>query len=125
MGDSDDEKSDQGETGMSQQEKDLEKKIKKEIDKLKFYLEEGNELLENCDYSEITVTCKRTDEIQDRLNDHLSTLRPWNIDAERGETVEKGLKGHIRAASGDENQTEQGFGGKGAKQKSKGRGGKT
>lgn len=70
MGDSDNEKSDQGETGMSQQEQDLEKKIRKEINKLKFYLEEGNELLENCDYSEIALTCKQKDEIQDRLNDN-------------------------------------------------------
>ena len=38
MADSDHEKSDQGETGMSQQEQDLEKKIKKEIDKLKILL---------------------------------------------------------------------------------------
>ena len=75
MGDSDNEKSDQGETGMSQQEQDLEKKIREEIDKLKFYLEEGDELLENCDYSEIALTCKRTDEIQDHLNDLMSTLQ--------------------------------------------------
>ena len=39
MGDSDNEKTDQGETGMPQQEQDLEKKIRKEIDKFKFYLE--------------------------------------------------------------------------------------
>ena len=76
----DHEKSDQGETGMSQQEQDLEKKIKKEIDKLKFYLEESDELLENCDYSEIALTCKRTDEIQDRLNDLMSTLQELKID---------------------------------------------
>ena len=55
MGDSDNEKTDQGDTGMPQQEQDLEKKIRKEIDKLKFYLEEGDELLENCDYSEIAL----------------------------------------------------------------------
>ena len=80
MGDSDNEKTDQGETGMTQQEQDLEKKIRKEIDKLKFYLEEGDELLENCDYSEIALTCKRTDEIQDRLNDLMSTLQELKID---------------------------------------------
>ena len=45
--DSDHEKSDEGEPGMSQQEQDLEKKIKKEIDKLKFYIEESDELLED------------------------------------------------------------------------------
>ena len=80
MGDSDNEKSDQGETGISQQEQDLEKKIKKEIDKLKFYLEEGDELLEDRDYCEIALTCKRTDEIQDRLNDLMSTLQELKID---------------------------------------------
>ena len=80
MGDSDNEKSDQGETGRSQQEQDLKKKIRKEIDKLKFYLEEGDELLENCDYSEIALTCKRTDEIQDLLNDLMSTLQDLKID---------------------------------------------
>ena len=41
---------------MPQQEQDLEKKIRKEIDKLKFHLEEGDELLENCDYGEIALT---------------------------------------------------------------------
>ena len=41
MADSDNEKTDQDETGMPQQEQDLEKKIRKEIDKLKFYLEEA------------------------------------------------------------------------------------
>ena len=81
MADSDNEKTDQDETGMPQQEQeDLEKKIRKEIDKLKFYLEEGDELLENCDYSEIALTCKRTDEIQDRLNDLMSTLQELKID---------------------------------------------
>ena len=55
MGDSDKEKSDQEERNISEQEHDLEKKIKKEIDKLTFYLEEGDELLESCDYGEIAV----------------------------------------------------------------------
>ena len=80
MGDSDKEKSDQEETDISGHKKDLEKKIKKEIDKLKFYLEEDDELLEDCDYSEIALTCKRTDEIQDRLNDLVSTL--WRRESE-------------------------------------------
>ena len=58
MGDSDKEKSDQEETDISEQEQDLKKKIKKEIDKLKFYLEEDDDLLESCDYSEIALTGK-------------------------------------------------------------------
>ena len=39
MEDSDKERSDQKKTDVSEQEQDLEKKIKKEIDKLEFYLE--------------------------------------------------------------------------------------
>ena len=90
MGDSDKEKSDQEETVISEQEEGLEKKIKKEIDKLKFYLEEGDELLENCDYSEIALTCKRTDEIQDRLNDLVSTLQELKID--RGISTQRDVR---------------------------------
>ena len=112
MGDSDKEKSDQEEMDISEQ--DLEKKIKKEIDKLKFYLEEGDDLLENCDYSEIALTCKRTDEIQNRLNDLMSTLQELKI--ERGISMQrarrqwkKGPECHIRGASGNENQAELGL----------------
>ena len=90
MGDSDQEKSDQEGTEISEQEQDLEKKIKKEIDKLKFYLKEGDELLENCDYSEIALTCKRTDEIQDRLNDLMSTLQELKID--RGISTQRAVR---------------------------------
>jgi len=89
MGDSDREKSDQENTDISEQE-DLEKKIKEEIDKLKFYLEEGDELLESCDYSEIALTCKRTDEIQDRLNDLISTLQELKID--RGISTQRAVR---------------------------------
>ena len=63
MEDSDKEKTDQEETDVSEQEQDLEKKIKKDIDKLTSYLEGGDELLENFDYSGIALTRKRTDEI--------------------------------------------------------------
>lgn len=44
MVDWDKEKSDQEETVISEQEEGLEKKIKKVMDNLKFYLEEGDEL---------------------------------------------------------------------------------
>lgn len=75
---------------ISEQEEGLEKKIKKEIDKLKFYLEEGDELLEYCDYSEIALTCKGTDEIQDRLNDLVSTLQELKID--RGISTQRDVR---------------------------------
>ena len=65
---------------ISEEERDLEKKLWKEIEKLRFYLEEAEDLLESGDYSEIKLTCKRTDEIQDRLNDLVSTLQELKID---------------------------------------------
>ena len=83
-------KSDQEERDISEQEEDLEKKIKKEIEKLQFYLEEGDELLEGCDYSEIAPTYKRTDEIQDRLNDLMSTLQELKID--RGISTQRAVR---------------------------------
>lgn len=87
---SDKEKSDQEEMDIPEQEEDLKKKIKKEIDKLKFYLEESDELLESCDYSEIALACKRADEIQDRLNDLMSTLQELKID--RGTSTQRPVR---------------------------------
>ena len=39
----------------------MEKKISKEIEKPKFYLDDAEDLLQSDDYSEIKLTCKRTD----------------------------------------------------------------
>ena len=74
----------------SEEERDMEKKIRKEIDKLRFYLEEAEDLLESGDYSEIKLTCKRTDEIQDRLNDLVSTLQELKIDL--GNSTQKAVR---------------------------------
>ena len=57
---------------ISEEEKALERKIETEINKLKFYLEGAEELIKEKDFSEIKITCKRTDGIQERLNDHVS-----------------------------------------------------
>ena len=45
---------------VTEEERVLEKKIKKEIDKLNFYLEEADDLLKSEDYNEIKLTCKHT-----------------------------------------------------------------
>ncbi len=51
------------------EEEKFEKEIAIEINKLQFYLEDIDELIESQDIREIKVTSKRTDEILDRLNE--------------------------------------------------------
>ena len=51
------------------EEEKFEKEIAIEINKLQFYLEDIDELIESQDIREITVTSKHTDEILDRLNE--------------------------------------------------------
>ena len=65
---------------ITQEEKDQEKKIRKEIEKLQFYLEEVDELIEGENFNEIKQVCKRTLEIQDKLNDLVSQLQELKIE---------------------------------------------
>ena len=60
---------------LSEEEKNVEKEIKKEIDKLDYYLGHIEELTENDDFKEMVAVCKRTDEILDRLNDLVSQMQ--------------------------------------------------
>ena len=62
-----------------QEGKDQEKKVRKEIKKLQFYLEDVDELIEGENFDEIKQVCKRTQEIQDRLNDMVSSLQELKI----------------------------------------------
>lgn len=68
----------------------LRKKIKKEIEKLQVYLEESNELLRSEDFNNIKQECKRTEEIQNGLNDMISKLQELNI--ELGKTSQRGIR---------------------------------
>jgi hypothetical protein len=47
---------------VDEQENILESKITKAVDKLKYYLEETDELIENNEISELRIASKRTDE---------------------------------------------------------------
>lgn len=62
----------------STEEQELERKI---INKLKFYLEESEELLDAGDFNEIKLTCKRTEEIH-RLNNLVSNLQELKLELE-------------------------------------------
>ncbi len=82
----------QQQTGVeiTQEEKDQEKKIRKEIQKLQFYLEDVDELIEGEDFSEIKQVCKRTQEIQDKLNDMVSQLQELKI--ELGHSTQRSIR---------------------------------
>ncbi len=47
---------------------------------MQFYLEDVDELIEGEDFSEIKQVCKRTQEIQDKLNDMVSQLQELKIE---------------------------------------------
>ena len=68
------------EVNITQEEKDQEKKIRKEIEKLQFYLEDVEELLGDGKFDEIKQVCKRTEAIQDNLNDLVSHLQELKIE---------------------------------------------
>ena len=59
----------------TQKEKNQQKKVRKEIEKLQFYLEDVDELIEGENFDEIKQVCKRTQEIPDRQNDMVSSLQ--------------------------------------------------
>ena len=75
---------------ITQEEKDQEKKIRKEIEKLKFYLEDVDELLESEDFNEIKQVCKRTQQIQDNMNDLVSHLQELKI--ELGNSTQRSIR---------------------------------
>ena len=66
--------------GLSEEEKKFEKDIKKETDKLEYYLGDTEELIESGDFKEVAIVCKRTDEILDRLNDLVSQMQELKLE---------------------------------------------
>ena len=83
--------------GLSEEEKKFEKDIKKETDKLNYYLGDTEELIESGDFKEMTIVCKRTDEILDRLNDLVSQMQEVKLEtrclhSKRSTTMEKGYQ---------------------------------
>lgn len=67
---------------MEDREKDLLAEVEKEIGKLKYYLEESNEIIEQEDFVEIEVTHKRTTAIHDKLCNLIAHVQELKI--ERG-----------------------------------------
>lgn len=67
---------------MEDTEKDLLVQVDKEIEKLKYYLEESDEIIEEGDFVEIEVTHNRTTAIHDKLCDLIAHVQELKI--ERG-----------------------------------------
>ena len=63
-------------------EKDLLAELEKEIEKLEYYLEESDEMIEEGDFVEIEVTHNRTTAIHDKLCNLIAQVQELKI--ERG-----------------------------------------
>jgi flagellar hook-associated protein FlgK len=69
------------ETRVNEDEKKFEDEINKEISKLKYFLEEADDLIENRDYAEMDILDKRAGKIINKLTDgHNSTNRGIKLD---------------------------------------------
>ena len=75
-------------------EKDLLAKVDKEIEKLKYYLEESDEIIEEGDFVEIEVTHNRTTAIHDKLCNLIAHLQELKI--ERGIETTRAIRQRIK-----------------------------
>ncbi|XP_074635835.1 uncharacterized protein LOC141894168 [Acropora palmata] len=67
--------------GPREDEQRLEGEIQKEINKLKYFLEETDDLIQIKDYTEMEIVTKRADKIVDRLSDLISHAEELKIDS--------------------------------------------
>ena len=72
--------------------KSLESKIEKKIGKLRYYLEEVDELIEDKDIPELQIAAKRTDEIRDGIKSRRAKIRHWEHNAKRDQTMDERFK---------------------------------
>ena len=67
--------------GPREDEQLLESEIQKEINKLKYFLEETDDLIQIKDYTEMEIVTKRADKIVDRLSDLISHAEELKIES--------------------------------------------
>ena len=67
--------------GPREDEQRLESEIQKEINKLKYFLEETDDLIQIKDYTEMEIVTKRADKIVDTLSDLISHAEELKIDS--------------------------------------------
>ncbi|XP_028415672.1 uncharacterized protein LOC114539136 [Dendronephthya gigantea] len=74
----------------NEKERELETKMNKEIEKLKYYLEQTDELIEERDYKEIETVSKRSEFILDEIYNLVSTMQELKLD--RGEYTARAIR---------------------------------
>ena len=74
----------------NEKEKEFETKIKKSIEKLRFYLEQTDDLIEEKDYKKIETVSKRSQAILDERYDLVLSMQEVKVD--RGEPFDSGRK---------------------------------
>lgn len=72
-------------TSGEESEEKLQSEIKKEVEKLKYYVDNADEIIEEGDYNEIKIINSRTAVILDKINTLVANVQVLNID--RGETA--------------------------------------
>ena len=75
---------------MEDTEKELVTEVEKEIEKLKYYLEESDEMIEEGDFVEIEVTHNRTTAIHDKLCNLIAHVQELKI--ERGIEIARAIR---------------------------------
>ena len=68
------------ETRVNEDEKKFEDEINREISKLKYFLEEADELIENRDYAEMDILDKRAGKIINKLTDIIAQTEELKLD---------------------------------------------
>jgi hypothetical protein len=68
------------ETRVNEDEKKFEDEINKEISKLKYFLEEADDLIENRDYAEMDILDKRAGKIINQLTDLIAQTEELKLD---------------------------------------------
>ena len=72
-------------TSGEESEEKLQSEIKKEVEKLKYYVDNADEIIEEGDYNEIKIINSRTAVILDKINTLVPNAQELKID--RGETA--------------------------------------
>ena len=74
----------------NEEESELETKINKEIEKLKYYLEQTDELIEERDYNDIETVSKRSESILDEIYNLVFCMQEVKVD--QGEYTARAIR---------------------------------
>ena len=84
--------------GPREDEQRTEGEIQKEINKLKYFLEETDDLIPIKDYAEMEIVTKRAEKIADRLSDLISHAEELKIDRGASSRSVRQWKKHVKSS---------------------------